>query len=375
MKIIGTVFNSFAERVKEQKIHIVLFGAGTMGRILVPYLCKCYGIEDNIICCIDNNPAKQGSGIQLLSKSVTIYSPEYLRSLPIGSFVILVTNGDFYPVLMQLEQMSELQETEIYLAAVMQLAEEKENAISGIVRCSKKPLIPKVIHYCWFSGGKIPASLQKCIDSWKVSCPDYEIVRWDESNYDINKTVYTQQAHKAGKWGFIPDIARLDILYRYGGFYLDTDVELLKSLDELRFQYGFCAREAWGHVNFGGGSGCQKGLDIVGEILDFRKEVPFILPDGAYNLEASGYFETKPLMDKGLNIRDETQVIDNMVVYSSEYFHPYNYISGEENITGNTLSIHHFNGSWLGESGVRYRRETREKYQMVIKTMHKLGES
>ena len=92
-------------------------------------------------------------------------------------------------------------------------------------------MIPKIIHYCWIGGTPLPEIAKKCIESWKKCCPDYEIREWNESNYDFTQNVYMKEAYEVKKWGFVPDYARLDIIYRYGGFYLDTDVELLKSLD------------------------------------------------------------------------------------------------------------------------------------------------
>lgn len=375
MKKLKASFNEFADHIKAADQRLVLFGAGAVGRILIPYICKKYGLEDRVICYIDNNPAKQGQEILLNFRAVPVYPAEYLSRLAVGSFVLMITNGDFYPVLEQLDRMPMLQDTEVYLAAVMQLEERVEKPLPGVFPCSDQPLIPKVIHYCWFGGNPLPENLQKCIASWREKCPDYDIVRWDESNYDVSRYAYTRQAYESKKWGFIPDIARLEILYEYGGFYLDTDVELLKSLDVMRYQPGFCAREAWGHVNFGGGSGCRKGLEIVGELLEFRKDIPFILPDGRLNMEASGYFETRPLMDKGLVIEDRTQSIEELTAYASEFFHPYNYISGEENITEQTISIHYFSGSWLGEAGSRYRMETREKFHAVAASLGTLEEA
>lgn len=374
MRKVKASFSEFAKHVKASDKRIVLFGAGAIGRVLIPYLCKEYALEERVLCYIDNNPAKQGSKIMLLSKTVPVCSTEYLSRLPEGSFVLMITNGDFYPVLEQLDKIQKLRETEVYLAAVMQLSEKRENRMSGIYHCANEPLIPKIIHYCWFGGNPVPDNLQQCINSWKEKCPDYEIIRWDESNYDVGKYTYTRQAYEAKKWGFIPDIARLEILYECGGFYLDTDVELLKSLDDMRYQPGFCGREAWGHVNFGGGSGGRKGLKIIGEILDFRKDIEFLLPNGAFNMEASGYFETKPLVDRGLLVRDQTQRVGELTVYSSDFFHPYNYISGEENITENTISIHYFNGSWLGEAGKEYRMQTRAKFQMVVDSLREVEE-
>ena len=91
--------------------------------------------------------------------------------------------------------------------------------------------IPRVIHYCWFGNGTLPEKTVKCIESWKQYCPGYEIKQWNEKNYDVNKIPYIMDAYKEKKWAFVADYARLDILWKYGGFYLDTDVELIKSLD------------------------------------------------------------------------------------------------------------------------------------------------
>ena len=114
-------------------------------------------------------------------------------------------------------------------------------------------MIPKVIHYCWFGGNEMSALEKKCIESWKTQCPDYEIIRWDETNYDVTKNLYMQQAYAAKKWAFVSDYARLDILYQHGGFYLDTDVELLQSLDALRTHAAFA------------GIGCTGGVQRIGE--------------------------------------------------------------------------------------------------------------
>ncbi|MBR4241618.1 MAG: hypothetical protein IKR97_05300, partial [Eubacterium sp.] len=104
-------------------------------------------------------------------------------------------------------------------------------------------MIPKKIHYCWFGGNPLPDSVLKCIESWKHFCPDYEIIQWNEENYDINKFQYAKEAHDAKKWAFVSDLARLDIVYNEGGIYLDTDVELIRSLDSLLDNKCFLAIE------------------------------------------------------------------------------------------------------------------------------------
>lgn len=107
-------------------------------------------------------------------------------------------------------------------------------------------MIPKKIHYCWFGGNPLPDSAKSCIASWRKFCPDYEIIEWNESNYDVNKIRYTQQAYACRKWSFVSDYARLDIIYQHGGIYLDTDVELLRPLDSLREYEGFMGFENGG---------------------------------------------------------------------------------------------------------------------------------
>lgn len=90
-------------------------------------------------------------------------------------------------------------------------------------------MIPKIIHYCWFGGKELPIEVKKCIASWRKMCPDYEIIRWDESNFDVGQHPFVREAYKAKVWAFVSDYARLKVVYDNGGIYLDTDVELRKK--------------------------------------------------------------------------------------------------------------------------------------------------
>ena len=124
-------------------------------------------------------------------------------------------------------------------------------------------MIPKVIHYCWFGHNPLPERYKEWIKSWKRYCPDYEIVEWNESNYDVTKHPYMRAAYDAKKWGFVSDYARLDIIYENGGIYLDTDVELVKNLDELLYQEGFAGVDSSGRLSTGLGFGARKGLRLI----------------------------------------------------------------------------------------------------------------
>lgn len=207
--------------------------------------------------------------------------------------------------------------------------------------------IPKIIHYCWFGGEKIPEEYKSYMESWKRFCPDYEIKEWNETNYDISKNGYMEQAYKNKKWGFVPDYARLDIIYNYGGIYLDTDVELLKSLDEILDCEGFFGFESENLVNLGLGFGAVKGNEIIRDMMLQYEKMSFINHDGTLNTVASPIYTTEILKDKGLDLNGKLQVIEGSVIYPTEYFSPKNYMTGITNITDNSCSIHHFSASWL----------------------------
>lgn len=130
-------------------------------------------------------------------------------------------------------------------------------------------MIPQKIHYCWFGGNPKPQLVQQCIASWTEYCPDYEIIEWNESNFDVNGIPYTAAAYADKKWAFVSDYARLALVYEYGGVYLDTDV-LLKSrcLEEWSKYDCWLACDDTRYVNTGLGFGAVKGNEIIGALMN-----------------------------------------------------------------------------------------------------------
>ena len=200
-------------------------------------------------------------------------------------------------------------------------------------------------------GNPLPESAKKCIESWKKFCPDYEIIEWNESNYDFTKIPYMKDAFEAKKWGFVPDYARLDIIYQHGGIYLDTDVEIIKSFDDLLLNKGFAGFESEECVNFGQGFGAEAGNLIIKALCDSYKNLSFINPDGSLNLVPSPELNTITLADLGLVRNGEKQIVDNCFkIYPIEYFCPKSLYDGIIRKTGNTYSIHHFEATWFTEA-------------------------
>ena len=227
--------------------------------------------------------------------------------------------------------------------------------------------IPKIIHYCWFGGNDLPEEVVKCINSWKKCCPDYKIIRWDESNYDYNRYRFTKEAYAQKKWAFVSDVARLDIVYNHGGIYLDTDVELLKSLDFLLQEPAFMGFQQGRAVATGLGFGAERHNKLIGKNLEAYYDIPFIKEDGSLDLTPCPEITTKVLERYGLIREDTTQELEQMKILPSEFFSPMLLIGGAE-ITENTVSIHHYAGTWTTveeKSGAMQRRKIYTKYGKI----------
>ena len=213
-------------------------------------------------------------------------------------------------------------------------------------------MIPKIIHYCWFGGNPLPELTLKCIDSWKKYCPDYEIICWNESNYNIDKKcTYIQEAYEEKKWAFVSDYARLDIIYNYGGIYLDTDVELISSVDDLLDEKCFLGLETSGYIATGLGFGAEKNSVAIKKMLDEYKDIHFRIDQDIFDTMPCPRRNSAPFWEEGLNDKSLTiQHLQSATVYPSEFFCPLDYETNCMNITANTRSIHHYSGMWFSDS-------------------------
>lgn len=214
-------------------------------------------------------------------------------------------------------------------------------------------MIPKIIHYCWVGGNPKPKSVLYCIESWKRFCPDYEIREWNESNYDFTKNEYMKQAYEAKKWGFVPDYARLDIVYEHGGIYLDTDVEMVQSFDCLLENSCFFGFEETGDgvyfVNCGHGFGAVPHHEAVKRARDLYEHISFQDENGSLNLTPSPHYTTQSLRLIGLKRENCDQSLPEVQIYASDVLCPQNFRTGRLHKTARTVSIHHFTASWVDE--------------------------
>lgn len=215
-------------------------------------------------------------------------------------------------------------------------------------------IIPKIIHFCWFGGRPLPKSAKRCIESWKKYLPDFEIKRWDESNFNINEIEYISEAYSAGKYAFVSDYARLKILWEYGGLYFDTDVEIIRPIDDIISKGPFLGIEslqskngrAFLGVNPGLGLSAIAGMNILKKLLDTYAVLHFINQQGNLNKKTIVEYTSEELVKHGLKPENKIQQCGGFTVYPIDYFNPKDMHSGKIIITGNTRSIHHFDSSW-----------------------------
>lgn len=213
-------------------------------------------------------------------------------------------------------------------------------------------MIPKVIHYCWFGRNPLPPMALKCIESWKKFFPDYEIKEWNEDNFDVDSILYTQQAYQAGKYAFVSDYARFWILYHHGGIYFDTDVEVIKPMDDIIREGNFMGFETdpKGNpeysffVNPGLGLGAEPRLDLYKELMDVYAKQIFGTDMTA--IKTVVHHTTELLLLHGLKDVPGKQTIEGVTIYPSQYLAPYNVTSHRMHITSDTRSIHHYMDSW-----------------------------
>lgn len=225
-------------------------------------------------------------------------------------------------------------------------------------------MIAKKIHYCWFGGNPLPELAQKCIASWEKYCPDYEIVEWNETNFDINCCDYVREAYEAKKWAFVSDVARLYALVNHGGIYMDTDVEVLRPLDDLLKYEAVSGFEAKDRIPTGL-MACREGQPLFVELLHEYDDAHFVKEGGTYDTTTNVTRITNICLKYGLRLDNTMQTVNGFTLLPYDYLCPKNFETKVLTLTENTLVIHHFDGSWLPEVE-RLAAQLQGKYNRLL---------
>lgn len=234
-------------------------------------------------------------------------------------------------------------------------------------------MIPKIIHYCWFGKGKKSPLINKCIESWNKYCPDYKIIEWNEENFDINNNRFTKEAYESRKYAFVSDYVRLYVLNKYGGVYVDTDLEIRKNIDIFLKDKAFSSFESKDYIPTAI-MGAEKGHPWIRDLLEYYENRQFILDDGTLDMTPNPKIITEITIEKyGLVLNNKEQVLkEGLHIYSD-------YVLCSNNWYNRNYSIHHFDGSWLDkeafykEQALKYKKNYTILVEILEKTIEQIN--
>jgi len=232
-------------------------------------------------------------------------------------------------------------------------------------------MIPKKIHYCWFGRGKKSELILRCIESWKKFCPDYEIIEWNEDNFDINSCDYVKEAYENKQWAFVSDYARLCILLEHGGIYLDTDMQLLKPIDEFLNNKGYLAFEAKDYVCLGI-IGAVKNHPFINTLKEEYESIHFKNDDVVVKTITNVQRMRKHLLSGGLKNNGKQQLVCDMTIYPQKYFFPYNFGMLFNHLPKSAYSVHHAMASWKNNQ-IHWNKAKMFKICLVNKARNIVG--
>lgn len=209
-------------------------------------------------------------------------------------------------------------------------------------------MIPKIVHYIWFGGNPYPPKVQHCIKSWKTHLPDYKFILWNENTFDVKTCKFTQQAFENKKWAFVSDYVRIYALYNYGGWYLDTDVEIIRPLNPFENKRIVLGVDENGALTALMGS--EKGHSFWKTLLDKYNGMHFILKNGKFNMTVNNIYIQAELSKYGYQVKNDYQELkDGIFVYPDDYFHVAWLERGKIHFTNNTYAIHWHTLLWTSK--------------------------
>lgn len=334
--------SSIFELNKQDK-KLIIYGAGASTKLLLEaYYYK--GLKDGLAFIVDRNESLNGSflavGDDIRVEIVSLKSFCLKYAAKMQNFNMLITPYTALRIVMELDKIEELDHLDTYIYS---LIVNKKKPMLFSFQNTDKPLIPKKIHYFWIGGNPMPQEDKRNIESWRKYAPDYEIIEWNESNYDFSAHPYSYEALKNGKYMYATDYARKDILYRYGGIYLDTDVELVGYLNDLLYNEVFIGIDDGGQLNSGSGLGAVPNHPVIKTFMDLYEGVNFVNPDGSFNYKYNTYYETKYMISRGFEIKNEFQLIDGISCFPREVFMPEGFIGLSDDYTSKTVANHKIN--------------------------------
>ena len=320
----------------------------------------------NITC-----PFLRRSG--LIDNFKGVVEKEELYEMDADKTIILIAVAGYEEILSQLRADSRLAGFEAVPSIFLESLYEDILLLSADkppvnYRKHNKPMIPKIIHAIWFSGDPMPELYLKCLGSWKKYAPDYEIKIWNLESYKPDHCLFFEQAIENKNWAFASDYTRADLLRRYGGIYMDLDVEMLRSIDDLLYNDAYMSFESLGRIECGSGMGARPGHPIIQEICESYEKRPYFKPDGTWDNSTCPVRYTQVIEKHGLKKNGGFQSVEDITVYPFEVLTGKSFDTGIIYNTQLSYTLHHHNGSWIPDPAHRAMCERYEKIQRFIES-------
>ena len=324
---------------------IICYGSGKHFRnTTLPFLEKS-GLLDNLKGFVE---AKDAEDIEFAGRSFRRFGKENLPAMDPDRTVILIAVTGYEEILSQLRADARLSVLEavpsIFIEALyedMQLLSAKKPPVN--YRKHDKPVIPRIIHSFWFSDDPMPLLYQKCLDSWKKYADDFEIKIWNLESYKPSKCLFFDQAIEHKNWSFASDYARADILRRFGGIYMDLDVEMLRPIEDLLYNDAYMSFESLERIECGSGMGARPGNQIIEEICESYEKRPYLKADGTWDNSTCPVRYTQVIEKHGLKKDGSFQFVEDITIYPFEVLTGKSFDTGIIYNTDLSYSVHHHN--------------------------------
>ena len=345
IKIINDSPSAFEKDSKNSKLF--LFGGGRTAKHCIDTYCEDKEVEaviDNAVCKVDDYINHNHRRISLINVEQFV---NRIKEKETNKIIILITTVFYaWEIIEQLDKIQELNGIRCYLHFLLRNYPVGEGRF---LFPKGKNIIPQKIHYFWLGNNKMPSVLEKYVDTWRERCSNFEIICWNENNYDITKNRYMKEAYESKKWGFVPDYARLDIIYEYGGIYLDTDVEVLKNLEILLKTEAFFGAGSNDQINLGSGFGAIPSHPLIKQLRDYYEDKSFYDESGKINNSPCYVYQHPVLKEYGFSIKNKYQEKNGVVIYPAEVLAPTGIGGLGDFFSSKTVSIHHTELSWISE--------------------------
>ena len=345
LRLLNCGYQAFLRYAQGKTVYV--YGAG---RAMESCL-RLYFAEQDVAAIVDGNPQIQGTAVQHHGQAVEIVGPEALAAMVAEhgtEEALLMITSQIYAaeIVAALDRVPVLDGLACFVQAVIRETLEPVPSFRFTQGASR---IPKKLHYIWIGGKPLPEKYRKYIETWRKHNPDFEVFQWDESNYDIHRYRYLEQAYEQKGWNYVSNLMRLDIIYRYGGIYFDTDVEVRQSLKPLLADRAFFGMATGDRVSTGCGFGAAPGEPILRTIIEEYEARPFVQSNGKTEHRLCSTFLISALRQYGFRPKNAYQKIRDVVIYPVEVFSPLRQYGRPDMITDRTMSIHWEDNTWLRE--------------------------